>query len=169
MRHLFVDHVLELACRRRVVATLALPADEEVFALHFPANPVLPASMLMESFAQTATVLLEVSSGFTRKALPGYIKNAKFHRPVRPGANLVLEMEVEQWSDEGAVLHGRAVQNGVRCAVCTLGMVSAPLADFYGPEHAVAYRGMYERWLAGGTLTGFESLPEETLRRALAG
>lgn len=169
MRHLFVDHVVELACRKRVVATLELAADEEVFAEHFPANPVLPASMLLESFAQTATVLLEVSSGFTRKGLPGFIRNAKFHRPVKPGARILIELDVEQWSDEGALLHGRATQNGVRCAVCTLGMASAPLAQFYGPEHAAAYRGMYGRWLAGVTLTGFDPHPEEDLRRALVG
>jgi 3-hydroxyacyl-[acyl-carrier-protein] dehydratase len=169
MRQLFVDHVVELAFRQRVVATLELSADEEVFAQHFPANPILPASMLMESFAQTATVLVEVSSGFTRKGLPAFIQNAKFHRPVRPGTPLRIEMDVDRWSDEGALLHGRASQDGARCAVCTLGMFSAPLADFYGPEHAAAYRGMYENWLAGGTLTGFESSPEEDLRHALAG
>ena len=169
MRLLFVDHVLELVCRRRVVAALTLSADEEVFALHFPANPVLPASMLMESFAQTATVLLEVSSGFTRKGLPGFIQNAKFRRPVRPGARLVIEMDVDQWNDEGAVLQGRATQAGSRCAECTLGIVSAPLTDFYGPEHAGAYRMMYGRWLAGAALDGFATHPLEDLARALAG
>ena len=169
MRHLYVDHVVELACRRRVVTTLALAPDEEVFAVHFPGNPVLPASMLMESFAQAATVLLEVSSGFTRKGLPGFFQNAKFHRPVKPGPPVTIEMNVEHWSDEGALLQGLATQNGARCAVCTLGMISAPLADFYRPEHAAAYRSMYARWLAGGTLTGFEVRPEEDLRRALVG
>lgn len=169
MRLLFVDHVLELACRRRVVTILALSAEEEVFRNHFPANPILPASMLMECFAQAATVLLEASSGFTLKGLPGFIQNAKFRRSVRPGAPLVIEMDAEQWSDEGAVLRGRATQDGNRCAECTLGIVSAPLAEFYGPQHAGAYREMYGRWLAGAVLDGFVNHPLEDLDRALSG
>ena len=116
MRLLFVDHVLELVCRRRVVAALTLSADEEVFALHFPANPVLPASMLMECFAQTATVLLEVSSGFTRKGLPGFIQNAKFRRPVKPGARLehalFLDLETCGLSSSTVFLAGTMHWNG---------------------------------------------------------
>jgi 3-hydroxyacyl-[acyl-carrier-protein] dehydratase len=169
MRLLFVDRVLELRYRRRVVAITELSPEEEVFSHHFPANPILPASLLMECFAQAATVLIEASSGFTRKGLPGFIQGAKFHRPIKPEGPLLIEMDVEQWSDEGALLRGRASQAGVRCATCTLGMVSAPLAGFYGPEHSATYRDMYARWFAGTELAGFKTHPLESLRHALGG
>jgi 3-hydroxyacyl-[acyl-carrier-protein] dehydratase len=169
MRRLFVDRVIELRRRRRVVAELELAPDEEIFSWHFPANPILPASLLMECFAQAGTVLIEVSSGFTRKGLPGYYQNAKFSRPVKPGAVVTIELDAESWSDEGALLLGRATQEGRRCATCALGMISLPLGDFYGPQHADAYRGMYKRWLGGAALADFETHPLEDLRHALAG
>jgi 3-hydroxymyristoyl/3-hydroxydecanoyl-(acyl carrier protein) dehydratase len=168
MRTIFVDRVIELHHRRRVVTQIEFPAEEEVFAHHFPANPILPASLIMECFAHAGTILLEVSSTFTLKAIPGYIQNAKFHRPIRPVAPVTIEMETESWSDEAAVLRGRASQAEVRCSTCTLGMVTAPLGQFFGPEHAALYRGQYERWLEHAELSGFESPPLEELRHALA-
>ncbi len=166
---LVVDRVAELQYRRRVVVISELSPDEEMFAWHFPANPILPASLLIEYFAQAATILIETSSGFTRKGLPGFIQGAKFHRPVRPEGSLLVEMDAEQWSEEGALLRGRASQGGTRCVTCALGMISAPLGTFYRPEHSTAYREMYARWITGAALAGFETPPLESLGRALGG
>ena len=106
MRILWVDRLVELRCAERVVTALDLPADEAIFAFHFPLRPVLPASALLESFAQAATILLETSYAFRRKALPGYFTSARFHRGIWPGAQLVIELVAEQWGPEGAVLKG---------------------------------------------------------------
>lgn len=159
MRLLYLDRVLRLEWRTRIVASVEFPADDPVFLQHFPGRPVVPASQLMESFAQAGTVLLETGFGFRRKALPGYILNAKFHRTADPGV-LTIEMDTEQWSDEGAVLRGRMLQDGVRCASCTIGMVTAPLGDFFGPEAMTNYRALYERWLEGAVLEGFPEASE---------
>jgi 3-hydroxyacyl-[acyl-carrier-protein] dehydratase len=169
MRVLWVDRLLELRFAERVVTALELPADDPIFAHHFPLRPVLPASVLLEAFAQAATILLETSHAFRRKAIPGYFTAAKFRRAIRPGARLVIEMLVEQWSPEGAVLRGRADQDGAPCASCTLGMYTAPIEEFYGAEHLPPYRAMYERWLTGAVVEGFEPHPLESLSHAIAG
>jgi 3-hydroxymyristoyl/3-hydroxydecanoyl-(acyl carrier protein) dehydratase len=168
VRVLFIDRVLEFHHRERIVARVDLSADEALFSLHFPANPILPASALLEAFAQAATILIEVESRFTLKALPAYIQNAKFIRPVRPAGPVQLDLSVEHWSEDAALLRGVAVQFDRRCASCTIGMTTAPLSLFYGPEHATEYGAMYARLLEGARWLGFESPPTEFLPRALA-
>jgi hypothetical protein len=130
---------------------------------------MLPASALLESFAQTATILLETSGDFTRKAFPAYMTGARFPRPARPPAPLRLTMRVSQQSEDGAVLEGEARQDGARCATCTMGMVLAPLADFYPGAHLEDYRDLFRQWLAGAALEGFETHPLERLDHVRAG
>jgi 3-hydroxyacyl-[acyl-carrier-protein] dehydratase len=163
MRLLWVDRVLELERAARALAILELSPEEPTLRYHFPLRPLLPASALIECFAQVGTILLETSHGFTRKALPGYLSSAKFYRPVVPGADVRIEVVAEQWSHQGAVLRSRAEQRGRKCAVCTLGMFTAPLSEFYGPEHMSTYRAMYGQLLAAARLAGFEIDPLDVL------
>ena len=169
MRLLYVDHVKRLRRAESIEATLLLSPDERIFSFHFPGNPMLPASLLIECFAQAATILLETTSGFTRKAFPGYIRDAKFHRPIRPAHPTDIQVHVEQWAEEGALLRCRAEQEGRVSGVATLGMVTAPLETFFRPEDARAYRVMYQRWLKGASLDGFDTDPLAPLERALVG
>lgn len=167
MRILYLDRVLRLQRRRSLEAALSLSPDEPIFALHFPGNPMLPASLAVECLAQAGSVLLEVSSGFTKKAIPGFIREAKFRRAIRASHPLRIFVDVEQWSDEGALLRGRIEQDGATSTVCLLGMATAPLSDFYRPEHAASYREMYERWLDGAELSGFEEHALAPLKRSM--
>ena len=168
MRFLFVDRVLRLERRKSLEAVVTLSPDEPVFAIHFPGNPMFPASLSIETLAQAATILLEVSSGFTKKAIPGFVREAKFRRAVRPSLPLRIVVEVDQWSDEGALIRGRIEQGGAPSVICVLGMVTAPLSDFYRPEDASAYRAMYERWLEGAALEGFDAPALSPLRESPA-
>ncbi len=169
MRLLYVDHVNRLHRLEAIEAVLLLSPDDSVFSVHFPGNPMLPASVQIEAFAQAASILLETSSGFTCKAFPAYLRDAKFHRPVRPSYPLEIRMDVEQWAEEGSLLRGRATQGGNICSVCTIGMVTAPLERFYHTSHASAYRAMYQRWLGEAVLVGFEGNPLDALSHVLAG
>lgn len=168
MRVLWIDRVLVLVRARRIHARLELAPDEPIFSGHFPLRPTLPASVLLESFAQAGTFLLEPSFGFTRKALPGFYTNAKFHRAVEPGAAVEIEFVADHWGPDGALLRGRAEQRGARCATCVLGMFTAPLSDFFGPEHMRSYRDMYEQLLAGAEFEGFDRHPLQSLAHVLA-
>jgi 3-hydroxyacyl-[acyl-carrier-protein] dehydratase len=151
-----------------IEAEMDLPSDDPLFANHFPSNPMLPASLLVEAFAQAASILLETSSGFTRKAIPGFLVNAKFRRPVRPPALVTIRLDVTQNSEDGAVLSGRATQRGTVAGTCNLGMILAPLVDFYAPEHAETFRRVYAGLLEEARLEGFDHSPLESLRDAIA-
>ena len=145
-----------------------LPPDDPLFAVHFPSNPMLPASLLVEAFAQAASILLETSSAFTQKAIPGYLVNAKFRKPLRPPAPVTIQLDVTQNSEDGSVLSGRATQEGVLAGTCTMGMILSPLELFYGPEHGATFRQVYGHLLEKARLEGFQESPLESLRDAIA-
>jgi 3-hydroxymyristoyl/3-hydroxydecanoyl-(acyl carrier protein) dehydratase len=161
LRFIYIDRILELRRLERIVASLTLDPGETMFRYHFPATPMAPASVLVEAFAQAATALLETGLGFRHKALPVYVHQAKFHRAVRPAVPLRIEMQLSQRNESGAVIGGHAEQAGRRCATCTLGMALAPLGDFFDPGAARGYRTLYQHWLEGATLGGFERPPLE--------
>ena len=93
MRFIFVDRVVSLVRNERITALRQLTAAEEIFQQHFPGNPMLPASLIIEACAQAATMLLETSSGFESKAFVGFVEKAKFRRQVRPNDEVRLEIE----------------------------------------------------------------------------
>lgn len=164
MHFLFVDRVLELERDTRLVAVRQLPLADEIFTHHFPGRPMLPASLLIEALAQAATILIEASREFRFKAIPGYVENAKFRAPVVPGHEMRIEVDAERTTPEGVAVRGVVWQRDKRCVTAALGMVTAPLTDFYPPAQAPFYRALYEKWLAETACAGFDRNPLELLR-----
>lgn len=164
MRFLLLDRVDRLERGTRIEASRSVSLTEDYFSEHFPGNPIVPASLLIESFAQAAGCLLETSCGFRKKAVPGFIHSAKFHRPVVPGYELAIEMTVESSSEVATLVSGIARQRQERCATIKLGMVTAPFDEFVSLAFRRFYLGIYDTWLRDAELTGFESHPLEVLR-----
>ena len=165
MRFLFVDQVLELERNQRIVATRQVSLADEIFAEHFPGRPMMPASLLIESLAQAATILLETSREFQCKAYVGFVNNAKFHKPVVPGSEIRLELTTEHLGDDGALLRGIVSQNEQRCVKAEIGMVTAPVGEFFTQETLHFYHGLYIVWLAATRFYGFAGDPREALNR----
>ena len=92
---LLVDRVVEMQAFQRAVGIKSVTMNEWFFQGHFPADPIMPGVLLIESMAQTAAVL--VVSGMTpaNQGHPVYfmsIDSARFRRPVRPGDYLRVEV-----------------------------------------------------------------------------
>ncbi len=70
--------------------------SEDFLEFHFPKNPIMPGVLIVEAMAQTAGVLAFKSMpGDERK--PVYflgLDNVRFRKPVVPGDQLRLELEV---------------------------------------------------------------------------
>ncbi|HYH04525.1 MAG TPA: 3-hydroxyacyl-ACP dehydratase FabZ [Bacillota bacterium] len=92
---LLVDRVLECEPKKRIVAIKNVTVNEEFFNGHFPAKPVMPGVLIIESMAQAAGLLM-LSEGEFEGKIPYFtgIDNARFRRTIVPGDQIVMEIEV---------------------------------------------------------------------------
>ena len=86
----FVDRVVELTPGKRVVALKNVTGGDPHLQGHFPGKPLMPGVLLVEAMAQTAGLLLPDGSS----AVLAQIRDARFRRPVLPGDQARIEVEV---------------------------------------------------------------------------
>ncbi len=113
---LFVDKILSLG-KRRAVGLKSVTGGEEFFQGHFPEFPIMPAVLIIEAMAQVAGVLL-LSKAESKGKLPffGAIDNAKFRKPVFPGDQLLIEVEMRKLKKKTGKVHAIATVGGKRVA-----------------------------------------------------
>jgi len=129
---LLIDRVLELKRKERIVAIKNVTINEPFFAGHFPGLPIMPGVLIVEAIAQAggALLLTEVEDRSNKVMVFTGIERAKFRRPVGPGDQLRLEVEVAGWrvvpGMVAAKMHGQAFVADRRVAEAT---VSCQLID----------------------------------------
>jgi 3-hydroxyacyl-[acyl-carrier-protein] dehydratase len=127
---LLIDRVLEKERRKKIVAIKNVTINEPFFVGHFPSFPIMPGVLIVEAMAQAGGVLLltEVEDRNDKLIVFTGIEKARFRRPVVPGDQLRIEVEVLSWkaiSTRIAVrMEGKAYVNGK--LVCD-GTVSAQM------------------------------------------
>jgi 3-hydroxyacyl-[acyl-carrier-protein] dehydratase len=96
---LLIDRVLEIQRKRRIVAIKNVTINEPFFAGHFPNLPIMPGVLICEAIAQAggALLLTEVEDRSNKLIMFTGIERAKFRRPVVPGDQLRIEVEVKGW------------------------------------------------------------------------
>jgi 3-hydroxyacyl-[acyl-carrier-protein] dehydratase len=97
---LLVDRVLELEKGRRIRALKNVTINEHFFVGHFPLRPVMPGVLMLEALAQAAALLGFMSNDAIPDEKTVYyfagIDGARFKRPVEPGDQLILDVEVSR-------------------------------------------------------------------------
>src|SRR6478672_9377024 len=95
---LLVDRVLEMEKGKRITALKNVTMNEPFCNGHFPHRPVMPGVLMLEAMAQAAALLSFASQGVTPDDKTVYyfagIDGARFKRPVEPGDQLVMDVEV---------------------------------------------------------------------------
>jgi 3-hydroxyacyl-[acyl-carrier-protein] dehydratase len=108
---LLVDRVLELAPGKRVVALKNVTANESFFQGHFPGYPVMPGVLIVEAMAQAGCVMMLSGVDDPETKVPFFagIDRCKFRRPVVPGDQLRLELDVLRQRGGSCKLVGKAM------------------------------------------------------------
>ena len=95
---LLVDRVLDWEANKTITAIKNVTANEEFFQGHFPHKPVMPGVLMIEALAQTAALLSFLSMGVKpdENSVVYFvgIDNARFKRPVEPGDQLKMDVEI---------------------------------------------------------------------------
>jgi 3-hydroxyacyl-[acyl-carrier-protein] dehydratase len=95
---LLVDRVLNYEENKSLTAIKNVTANEEFFNGHFPHKPVMPGVLMIEAMAQAAALLSFKSIGLKpdENSVVYFvgIDNARFKRPVGPGDQLKMDVEI---------------------------------------------------------------------------
>ena len=119
---LLVDGILAMERLKRIVGIKNVTINESFFQGHFPEKPIMPGVLIIESMAQTAGVLLlqEVPERDNKLLYFVAIDNARFRRPVVPGDQLQIEVNVVAFRGSFCKIEGRATVQGDLAAEATL-------------------------------------------------
>lgn len=110
MRWMWIDRVIELVPRQRLVAVKSVSLAEEHLHDHFsadparglPATPVMPAALIIEGVAQTGGILVGHAESFKEKVILAKISRAELTRDAVPGCTLRYTAVMERFDAIGA-------------------------------------------------------------------
>ncbi len=111
---LLIDRIVELDPLKRIVAIKNVTMNEPFFQGHFPGVPVMPGVLIIEAMAQAGAVLLfrEVPDRENKLMYFAGIEEARFRKPVTPGDQLRLEINVLRYRSGYGKLEGKAYVDG---------------------------------------------------------
>ncbi len=113
---LLVDRVLVLEKGKSIQALKNVTINEPYFEGHFPHRPVMPGVLMLEALAQAAALLafnaLDTSPNDQMVYYFAGIDSARFKRPVEPGDQLILDVELLRMKSGIFKFKGRASVDG---------------------------------------------------------
>ncbi len=106
---MFIDKVIELQKESRIVCLKNVSGNEPFFVGHFPDFAIMPGVLIVEALAQAAIILFKKS--FDTEQNKGKVfllasANVRFSKPVFPGDQLTLEIDIEKVISSAAIVKG---------------------------------------------------------------
>lgn len=106
MRYFLIDKVTEIVPGESVRGIKNITLSDEILHDHFPDHPIMPGMLILESAAQLAGYLLEMtykSPGVQpRRAMLAQVRMAKFYETCGPGDRLDITAKIISRQDDAA-------------------------------------------------------------------
>jgi beta-hydroxyacyl-ACP dehydratase FabZ len=112
---LLVDRVVEFVKGERIVALKNVTINEPFFQGHFPDTPIMPGVLIVESMGQAGGVLVTQSLPPEKQGKLIYFMgfdDVRFRKPVVPGDQLILELEMLKLRSKVVKMAGVAKVDG---------------------------------------------------------
>ncbi len=121
---LLVDRVIEFTPGKDIVAIKNVTFNEPFFQGHFPGHPVMPGVLIVEALAQASGLLIGLSGTHANKDdhifYLAKVDNARFLKPVVPGDQLRLEVQLKRLLRGMGLFTARAIVDRKDAATCEL-------------------------------------------------
>ena len=111
---LMIDGIMSVERRKNIVGVKNVSINEGYFQGHFPGQPIMPGVLIIEAMAQTGGVLLLMEFPDREKKLIYFaaLDSARFRKPVVPGDQLMIHVDVLNNRGDFWKMHGEARVNG---------------------------------------------------------
>ena len=110
---LLIDEILEIEPGKRIKGVKHVSEEEYYFKGHFPGNPIMPGVLQVETIAQAGAVaVLILPENKGKLVLFAGIDKARFKRMVKPGDELIIEVEIESFRRNIGKGKGKATVDG---------------------------------------------------------
>jgi 3-hydroxyacyl-[acyl-carrier-protein] dehydratase len=137
---LLIDRVVEFERGKRLVAIKNVTMNEPFFQGHFPGHPLMPGVLIVEAMAQAGAIIMlnEIPDRDKKLAVFTGIDKAKFRRPVTPGDQLRIEVDVLAMKSRLGRMEATAYVDGKAACQATLTCSIVPRVPEAAPAAAEA-------------------------------
>jgi len=172
MRWMWIDRVVELVPRQRLVAIKHVSLAEDHLHDHFPATderaalPVMPASLIVEGCAQTAGILVGHAEEFREKVILAKVGKFELERDAFPGQTLRYTATIQQMDKVGAATIGTIEMlefgaSGAEATVAVVGRIELMFSHLDNnmsgekfPEHNFVFGESFKTLLRSSGVAG---------------
>ena len=94
---LLIDKLTDIVINESITGIKSVTFNEPFFPGHFPEHPVMPGVLILESMAQSAACLVsyqDKSLSTNNLVFFTGVEKAKFRKPVTPGNELILKINL---------------------------------------------------------------------------
>lgn len=143
MRFYLIDHITEVRNNDAISGTKNVAMSEDYLSHHFPGNPIMPGSLLLEALVQLAGWLEAFSTGFENWLLLERVQKCRYYGFLRPGDQVTVQVTAESTENNqpGRVrsYKGTGINNGQKIIRAEFQAVIHAIDDLMDPSCAAGF------------------------------